>query len=395
MNPSRKILIFAPSSSGGIAEHTHYQADALVKDGARVTCLVSPSFLNGRRSDYHKISCLPDPVEGASGIAKKLRMAWRIIWSRYLLAWQIIKLRPDLILLDSYVEYLAPLWVDPHIILSRILGFRYAANLHDPVRSFAIGPLWWHRLSVWLAYQPLDFVLVHHELADRSIVPMRVQVVVAPHGLYDVNLGDFDSVKVREEWGIHADQKVFLSFGYVRDGKNLDLAIKALRDVPKAVLVVAGTVASTKDKTFQDYRDLAIEMGVADRCRFFEGYLSDEELGKYFASADYVLLTYSSSFHSQSGVLNLAAKARKPVLASASPSPLIQAVRQYLLGVAVEPDSSKAIADGMKSLIHDKIVFDWNGYEESASWDVNARRVLEAGGLLEACKTDSLKMHKS
>ena len=366
---------------GGIAEHTFYQANALKSQGARVTCLTSSSFLNGRPTDFQKISCLPNPVDNGSGIAKKLRMACRIIWSRYVLAWQIIKQRPDLVLLDSYVEYLAPLWVDPHIFLSRILGFCYAANLHDPVRSYVIGPRWWHRLSVWLAYQPLDFVLVHHELADRSVVPQRVKVVVAPHGLYDVNLGDFDAVQVREKWGIKAEQKVFLSFGYVRDGKNIDLVINALKEVPEAVLVVAGTVASTKDRTFQDYRDLAAELGVADRCRFFEGYLRDEELGKYFTGADFVLLTYSSAFHSQSGVLNLAANARKPVLASASPSPMIEAVAQYQLGVAVEPDSAEAVVKGMKSLIHHKIAYNWNGYEDFASWDVNARRVLDGADL--------------
>jgi len=376
VTPSRKILIFSPSSSGGIAEHTHYQATAFVKLGARVVCLVSPSFLKDRKTEYQKVSCLPDPEEGSSGISKKLRMVRRIIWSRYLLGWQIIKHRPDLILLDSYVEYLAPLWVDPHIVLSRILGFRYAANLHDPVRSYVIGPLWWHRLSVWLAYQPLDFVLVHHELADRSIVPKGVKVVVAPHGLYDVNLGDFDAVKVRQEWGIQAEQKVFLSFGYVRDGKNLDLAIRALKEVPEAILVVAGTVASTKDKTFEDYRNLAKEMGVADRCRFFEGYLRDEELGKYFAGTDFVLLTYSSNFHSQSGVLNMAAKARKPVLASASPSSMMEAVSRYRLGVGVEPDSLEAIVEGMQKLVNEGVSSDWSGYQKAASWDVNAKAIL-------------------
>jgi len=381
MNPLPKILIFSPSASGGIAEHTFYQARALEKAGAKVVCLVPPSFLGGRNTDFETIPCLPDPVEGASGLMKKLRMAWGIISSQYVLAWQIIKQRPDLILLDSYVEYLAPLWVDSHIILSRIFGVRYVANLHDPVRSYAIGPKWWHKLSVWLAYQPLDVVLVHHELADRSIVPERVKVVLAPHGLYDVNLGDFDAVQVREEWGIKGDQKVFLSFGYVRDGKNLDLAIKVLKGVPEAVLVVAGTVASTKDKTFQYYKDLAADLGVADRCRFFEGYLGDEQLGKYFAGTDFVLLTYSASFHSQSGVLNLAAKAGKPVLASASPSPMIKAVKGYQLGVAVEPDSSAAIAEGMKSLMHDKLDYNWNSYESSASWDVNAERLLDGADL--------------
>jgi len=378
MNLMPKILIFAPSASGGIAEHTFYQANALQKLGAKVDCLVSPSFLGARKTDFQKIPCLSDPIEGSTGFVKKLRMAWRIIYSRYILTWQIIRQRPDLVLLDSYVEYLAPLWVDPHIILSRILGFRYAANLHDPVRSYVIGPKWWHRLSVWLAYQLLDFVLVHHELANRSHVPQRVKVVVAPHGLYDVNLGDFDAQYVREEWGIEPGQKVLLSFGYVRDGKNLDLAILALKDVPKAVLVVAGTVASTKDKTFQDYKDLAHQLGVADRCRFFEGYLRDEELGKYFTGTDFVLLTYSTNFHSQSGVLNMAAKARKPVLASASPSPMIEAVTKYNLGIAVEPDSKNAIAAGMKKLVQENVTSDWDGYEAAASWDLNAKRVIDA-----------------
>ena len=381
MNPVPRILLFSPSSSGGIAEHTYYQANALVKKGAKVTCLVSSNFLNSRKADFERIICLPAPVTVGTGIAKKLRIAWRIIWSRYILAWQIIKQRPDLVLLDSYVEYLAPLWVDPHIFLSRIIGFRYAANLHDPVRNYAIGPRWWHLLSVWLAYQPLDFVLVHHQLAVRSIVPKRVKVIVAPHGLYTVNTDDYSPKQVREEWGVKNGQKVFLSFGYIRDGKNLDLAIKALRDIPDAFLLVAGSVASTNDKNFHFYRDLAKEVGVGDRCRFFEGFVSDVELGKYFTGTDYVLLTYSSEFHSQSGVLNLAAAARKPVLASASPSPLIEVVTQYHLGAAVEADSIASIADGMKALLHGHLSPDWEGYEASASWDINAWRVLEAADL--------------
>ena len=380
-NPLPKILIFSPSASGGIAEHTYYQARALEKAGAKVVCLTPPSFLDRRKTSFEKIPCLHDPVEGPSGMGKKLRMAWGIISSQYVLAWQIIRHRPDLVLLDTFLEYLSPFWVDPHILLSRFFGFRYAANLHDPVRSYAIGPKWWHKLSVWLAYQPLNFVLVHHELPDRSVVPKRVKVVVAPHGLYDVNLGDYDSKQVREGLGIQPGQKVFLSFGYVRDGKNLDLAIKALAEVPEAVLVVAGSVASTKDRPFSFYRGLADEVGVTDRCRFIEGFVSEEEMGRYFAGTDFMLLTYSASFHSQSGVLNVAAKAHKPVLASASPSPMIEAVTRFGLGVAVKPDSVEAIVDGMKKLCEGEMSPDWEGYEASASWDLNARRVLEAAGL--------------
>ena len=64
-------------------------------------------------------------------------MAWQIIFGRLALVWQIIKHRPNLVLLDSYVEYLSPFWVWPHWLLARIWRVKYAANLHDPVRNYA------------------------------------------------------------------------------------------------------------------------------------------------------------------------------------------------------------------------------------------------------------------
>lgn len=374
-------MVFAPASSGGVAEHTFYQAAALKKAGAEVLCLVPPSFLSGRRTDFETIPCLPEPVAGTSGLRKKIRMAWRIVWSRYVLAWMIVKHRPNLILLDSYVEYMAPLWVDPHIVLSRIFGFHYAANLHDPVRSYAVGPVWWHRLSVWLSYQFLDVVFVHRELESAELVPDRVRVIVTPHGLYDVDLSCHERETIRKEWGVKPGQKVFLSFGYIRDGKNLDLVIRALAHVPDAFLVVAGSVASTKDRPLTFYRSVADETEVADRCSFFEGFVSDQETGRYFSGTDFVLLTYSASFHSQSGVLNQAAKTHRPVLASASISPMIESVQRYSLGIAVEPDSSEAIAEGMNRLMSGVVCPMWNEYEDCASWDENARRVLRAARL--------------
>jgi glycosyltransferase involved in cell wall biosynthesis len=167
----------------------------------------------------------------------------------------------------------------------------------------------------------------------------------------------------------------------VRDGKNLDMAMQALAEVPQAFLVVTGSVASGKEKPFAHYRELAAQLGVLDRCHFAEGFVADDELGKYFAGADFVLLTYAASFHSQSGVLNIAARARKPVLASAAPSPLIESVRKFQLGITVEPDSAAAVVAGMKQLLSAPPLPRWEEYEAVASWAVNAREVLQAAGL--------------
>ncbi len=224
---------------------------------------------------------------------------------------------------------------------------------------------------------------MHHQLPQPSPVPARVRAVQVPHGIYEIRGSTSDRATIRREWGVREEQKVFLAFGYVRDGKNLDLAVRALAQVPEAFLVVAGSVASAKDKPFGFYRELAAKVGVAERCRFFEGFVSNEELGRYFAGADYVLLTYASSFHSQSGVLNIAAGARKPVLASSSPSPLLESVRTFDLGITVASDSAEAVVEGMRSLLQAPPQPRWPDYEAAAAWGTNARGILHAAGLAE------------
>jgi glycosyltransferase involved in cell wall biosynthesis len=178
---------------------------------------------------------------------------------------------------------------------------------------------------------------------------------------------------------------VFLAFGFIRDNKNLDLVIRSLAGNPSAVLVVMGRAQSKKDKPLEFYWNLAAELGVQDRVKFFDGFVPDEKLASYFAAADVVVLTYDGTFHSQSGVLNVAARARRPVLASAGESPLKDCVQKFRLGVFVEPDNLGALKEGMAKLINAKCEMrnvaggapDWEGYEAFASWDVNAAKILE------------------
>jgi len=381
MTPPKKVIFYISSQGGGIAESSVCQCKALIKQGVRVVCLVSPSFMGGRVLGFETTACLLDSPSGQPSLLKKIRMLFRIIYNRLILVWQICRHRPDLVLLDTYVEYFSPLWIWPDLLLSRVFGIKYAANLHDPVRNFVVGPTWWHNLSVRLAYLPLDFVLVHHPLVDASIVPDGVRVLVVPLGIPELSNELLDASSIRSDWGVQAGQKVFLSFGYVRDGKNLDLAIRALANVREAFLVIAGSVASSNDRPLEYYRNLASELGVLERCRFFEGFVSDREIGRYFAGADFILLTYSSSFHSQSGVLGIAAHARKPILASASPGPLTASVNMFDLGLTVPPDSSVAIAEGMRRMLSNSVSPRWEDYEAAASWDTNVRMILEGSGL--------------
>ena len=97
-----------------------------------------------------------------------------------------------------------------------------------------------------------------------------------------------------------------------------------------------------------------------------------------FEGTDFVLLSYSSAFHSQSGVLNIAARARKPVLASSAPGPLVEAVSRFKLGMVVQPDSGPEIVRGIRELMTSGVQPGWSEYEAYAGWAVNVHKLLAA-----------------
>ena len=187
---------------------------------------------------------------------------------------------------------------------------------------------------------------------------------------------------------------VFLAFGQIRDGKNLDLFLQAMTILPKRVkLLVAGKGDSGSSKPPEFYQKLAEELGVADRCRWDIRRIPDDEVGDILAACDVVLVTYSAKFRSASGVLNAAVSARKPVLASSGLGPLKSVVNKYNLGLFVEPDNLEAVLRGAKQLLdslsspstqtlatsdspHDTAGFllpAWERYECDNSWEKNIK----------------------
>jgi glycosyltransferase involved in cell wall biosynthesis len=176
---------------------------------------------------------------------------------------------------------------------------------------------------------------------------------------------------------------MLLCFGHIRDNKNIDLLIRAIAGFGNIHLVVAGPAAASGQRAAGFYVNLAAEVGVRDRVHVIPRYIPDDEVAAYFERADWIAITYTHSFVSQSGVLNVAARARKPMLGSSGPSPMKSVLEKYRLGVFVEPDSLQALVGGLRALIDNPPKPDWGGYEAYASWEANARVILSASGLSE------------
>ncbi len=368
------VVIFAPTPLGGLAEHVHYQAEALHQAGVSVAVLVGPDFLQGRTTSYRKFPIFPSQ-DGTKSITGKVRRLAQIV-GRYRVLRNWLRSNPcRVLLLESYGEYFAPLWCR-YMRQTRLSGVTIIANLHDPVRAYVIGPVWWHRWSVKLAYRDLSHALCHQYPPSHAGVPSHLVLHVVPVGVYHSEPPPITPAEAKAHLSLPVDKRIFLSFGFIRDNKNLDLLIRAMPTAGDTYLLVAGRSQSVGNRTPSDYLRLAEERGVSTRVRFDTEFIPDEEIPYYFAAADVIVLTYDQTFHSQSGVLNIAANYRKPVLASSGESPLRDAVTEFKLGRFIPPDDENELAMALIANF-DAAAADWDAYHRYASWDTNVRPILE------------------
>lgn len=417
-----KRLIYAClSESGGILDYAVYQVAALLKEasirekkGFELHFICHKSFPVERLPPGIKVWELEKSrVAGDQnrGMGGKVLRAWRIISDLKSEAKQVAKLATKLaqtnstrqqlpgtshrpgfaevvVLFDCYKEYFALFWIWPLRRLAK-KGVLIGTIAHDPVRDFVVGPLWWHRWSVRLGYSFVRYVFAH----DNTPVdfggkrPKGIEVQPIPFGTYPLCPPRVGREEVRTRLGFAASDIVFFAFGQIRDGKNLDLFLRAMTKLPENVkLLLAGKGHSGSSKPPEFYKDLAGELGVAERCRFEIRRIPDQEVGELFNAIDFILLTYSAKFRSMSAVLATALSARKPVLASSGSGPLKSTVEKYQLGVFVEPDDYQEIVRGSMQLMDalaptaSSILLEpaWDRYQSENSWEENARRVLNA-----------------
>ena len=283
------------------------------------------------------------------------------------------------VLVASYAEYFAPFWA-AKLRRLRDTGVTIGTVVHDPVRDFRIGPNWWHQYCISSAYSFVDVAFVHDATAqiDRGKPQATFPVVEVPHGPYDVPVADnrVSPAFLRDQHGIPQDAFVILSFGHIRDGKNLDLLIRALRSFPDVHLLVVGREQSSSQKPISWYQQLAQEQGVEERCHWVNRFVEDSEVEQFFRISDLAALLYSSDFYSASGVLNNVAQFELPVLCSSGGGPLRGLVEKYQLGKWVPPDDLNTVQSGLRAILKILPTAKWQQYRSDNSWQKNALLVV-------------------
>jgi glycosyltransferase involved in cell wall biosynthesis len=377
---SMRLLYYSPASYGGIADYAHEQANALAALGIDVIMLCTSKYSTGKGEQYKIVPILQE-LKPAKPIHNKLLKAAHYIAvtvANYVALARFIKQHHfQYVLLASYSEYLAPLWYWQLQHLAKC-GVVFGAVVHDPVRDFVLGSLWWHHWSIRCSYSFLREAFVHEDIKLDTVGLMpQLRTTVIPHGVFHFPHASRSQEETRAMLDLPLDAKVMLAFGHIRDNKNLDLAIRAMVYCPNCYLIVAGQEQSSGQRPVAFYQELAKTLGVANRCRWQIEFIPDIEAANLFVASDIVLLTYSKHFRSASGVLNTAANYRQPCIASGGEGPLRSVVQKYELGIWVEPDNVESLVLGIKAWLDNPPHPQWEKYFEDNSWALNAKVVSD------------------
>lgn len=375
-----KLLYFMSFARGGVADYACVQANAIHQLGVDITLLTGKCFQNSTGLKCKHIKKLPSQStpRNASFIRRlfsgiKYNMAIHSMLKKVAISGGYTH-----ILLGCFFEYFSPFWVE-YISSLRKSGIKVGVIAHDPIRYFVSGPQWWHRWSIRCVYKNVDCVFVHQApKLDTGGLKNNVHVIDLPFGPNALAAGTIPRKAMRLKFNIADNQFVLLVFGHLREEKNIDLLLEAIKKFPTLVLIVVGDENSQSQKPAHYYKSIAKKVGVDNQCRWDVRYVSGSEIGDYFEMCDAVALTYKKTFQSASSALNTAAHYRKPVIASSGRGPMKFVVEKYCMGIWVAPDSVAEIVRGLDFLLSNTINPNWDMYELENSWEENARRVVNA-----------------
>ncbi len=378
MRSYKNVIYYCPLTHGGIADYAHEQAQALAEKGVKVQFLCAQKFPN-HKAFYFRDPCLFDtrfatryPI-----VARRLVYIAITFLNNLVLLFKTLTARCDKVLLAAYSEYAAPFWFFIPYFL-KMMGVRIGSVVHDPVRDIQIGYRWFHQLSVFLGYSFVKEAFVHEEGNLNTIFKIKgLNVTVIPVGPFRFPLSDQTRSELRIKYNVPVSAPLFLAFGHLRDSKNLDLIINAMKSVPEMFLLVAGEENSENHKPGKWYQELAEKNDVANRCRWNLRYIDHNEVADLFLVSDFILLVYRSTFRSASAVFHAGCFYNKLCVASSGESNLKTMVSRYRTGIWVEPDSTDAIIQGLKQIIFHPPVPEWDTYKRDNNWETNADLVMK------------------
>ncbi|MFA5302270.1 MAG: glycosyltransferase [Bacteroidales bacterium] len=212
---------------------------------------------------------------------------------------QILKYKPDLLLMRYWMPFFAPSLG----LVARKLKHKGSTvvsiidNLVPHERTFLDKGL-----SRWFLKQNHGCIAMSRTVRDDILLlAPKIPYILKAHPLYDHFGAPVPASKAKKQLGLDADRKTLLFFGFIRDYKGLDLLLEAFADLGDTYqLVIAGESYGSFEKYDKQIRALPYPSSV----KVFNRYITDSEVPAFFSAADVCILPYRTA--TQSGISAMA-----------------------------------------------------------------------------------------
>jgi glycosyltransferase involved in cell wall biosynthesis len=185
----------------------------------------------------------------------------------------------------------------------------------------------------------------------------------------------------RNRLGLPQKKPTFLFMGNLTRDKGVDVFLEALPLVEGDwVVVVAGSPVEGSEAQLNTWRQ---ELKAPDRLIVRLGFVPEEDFSAYCCAADAVVLPYRASYKGPSGILQHAAAAGKPVIAS-DVHEIGRIVRRENLGILCRPEAPESLANAMQQFLKTRVQLSEEvrpralQYAEAHDYRIMVRNVREA-----------------
>jgi glycosyltransferase involved in cell wall biosynthesis len=155
--------------------------------------------------------------------------------------------------------------------------------------------------------------------------------------------------EARKYFGLPQDKPVFLSFGFLHAGKDVEVIFRALKDIPDTFLLHGG------DQMFRlhlpNSASVVEKYNMRDRTVIRDYYIPEEEKPYYFFAADAIILSYTRQFLSTTSLLWQACRFRIPVIASDN-GQLKELMEEYKPGLVFRAQDSDSLREAILRFIN-------------------------------------------
>jgi len=374
-----KVLYVCPWAhwAGHPPEAAIHETSALVKAGAQVSLCTFRGILGQKEPQTipHRtvvsswigfplgvlvhllLSLKINPIKGLAWFLEQLSTLFLAVKLRKTLRYDVIYLRDG----------------DPFIFTPFVLGlffrhYRWAVSLigvkallsprslsHKLFCKFLNAPIWKPIYRKSLAKNQFTFFCQNKYIKDYfeanfldGILSGRVSVI--PRGVGQP-ASNAPQKEARRYLGLPEDKVIFLHFGSLHSGKDIETILAAIRDVPDVLLVHAGAIAVRLPlMTPQELIDSVQHHGLQNRVLIKDYYIPEAEKEYYFSAADAMLLSYKRDSLQTASLLWQAAKFRLPTIAS-DVGELGELVKRYNVGLVFKAEYTTSLKEALSHFL--------------------------------------------